>query len=107
MASITRTLQKFELAFGVEDGAQFCALLWPGQEGQIPFTAEPHIQKHLDGFVLFDDNQGLVIGCFGVNPEALMKMNECHLVILLKSADGYTQVAIKPFKESSTIYLAP
>lgn len=106
MANITRTLEKFELAFGVEDGAQFCALLWPGREGDIPFTSEPHIQKHLDGFVLFNDAQSLVVGCFGVNPESLSKMNECHLVMLFKSGNDYKQVAIKPFEESALIHLS-
>jgi hypothetical protein len=106
MASITRMLNKFELAFGSEDGAQFCALVWPGIEGDIPFVEEPHIQKHLDGFVLFNDSQSLVVGCFGVNPESLAKMDLCHLVVLLKSGDGYKQVAIKPFSESNPIRLS-
>ena len=107
MASITRTINKFELAFGAEDGVPFCALIWPGSEGAIPFTKEPHAQKHLDGFVLFNDSKDVVIGCFGVNPESLESMNSCHLVILLKTADGYQQVPIKPFSESAAIRLVP
>lgn len=106
MASITRTINRFELAFGTEEGVPFCALIWPGNEGGIPFTREPHIQKHLDGFVLFDESKDLVVGCFGVNPESLENMSACHLVILLHTAEGYVQLPIKPFSKSAPIYLA-
>ena len=105
MASITRTLNRFELAFGIEDNEKFCALIWPGSEGEIPFTEKPGIQKHLDGFVLFNATQSIIVGCFGVNPELLQKLDSHHLVILKKSGDGYQQVSIHPLSESASIRL--
>lgn len=106
MAMITHTIGTFSLAFGSEDGAKFCALLWPEAEGDMPFVTPPNMRMHLDGFVLFDSLQEHVIGCFGIDPESRAKISTHQMVILVKDQDGYGQTEVIAHSDSPRINLA-
>lgn len=106
MTALTKTIASFSLAFGEEDGVAFCAILWPDAEDPLPFKQAPNLRLHLDGFVLFDSELTHVIGFFGVDGASREKLLTHHVVILIPSADGYSQLEVLPHAESPRIALS-
>lgn len=104
MPHISRTISSFSLAFGQEDGTDFCAILWPLGEGDIPFVSAPFLKPHLDGFVVFDADHESVLGFFGVDPDSRRKMLTHEIVILVPRGDGFSQMeVISPGKSPSIV----
>lgn len=105
MYTITRRVPSFQLAFGMEGDDLFCAVMWPDNEGEIPFTSPPQIQKNSEGFVLFNADKSSIIDFSGVNPDFLERMDSAHLVMIRTLGENYQQLEIVPVKQSETITL--